>query len=242
MATKTEPSSSTLLDVIVLDKPSPTKKREEKDYTVTKKVVDKENELMSESNVTQDSFNDSVHKGPIRRANRRSRVRERHIDKLKPQVVSVNSELLMAEQNDNTFDTTPVPSPQPQSSHLPSLDPTPIASPQLHSRLPSLDGPLPLTDNQSTPCMTEKEKRRKSSFGFSKLDSPHFRSSLSPAIDSFAYPSSPEDKQTEKSYKKLLKSYALPVAVPKRQTFKRKTKTEVCLIFKNIIIVFSLVS
>ena len=234
MGTTTELSSSTLLGVITPDKPSPTKKRDEGDYTVSKKVVDKENELVSECNVIQDSCNDSVHKGPIKRANRRSRLRERHVDKPKSQVVSVNSELAMGEQNDNLFDTiTPVASPQPQSSHLPSLDLTAIASPQLQSRLPSLDGPLPLTDNQSTPCMTEKEKRRKSSFGFSKLDSPRFRSSLSPAIDSFAYPPSPKDKQTEKSYKKLLKSYALPVAVPKRQLPKRKTKTEVSLIFKH---------
>ena len=231
MGTTIELSSSTLLGVITPDKPSPTKKRDERDYTVSKKVVDKENELVSECNVIQDSCNDSVHKGPIKRANRRSRVRERHVDKPKPQVISLNSELAMGEQSDNLYDTTtPVASPQPQSSHLSSLDLTAIASPQLQSRLPSLDGPLPLTDNQSTPCMTEKEKRRKSSFGFSKLDSPRFRSSLSPAIDSFAYPSSPE---AEKSYKKLLKSYALPVAVPKRQLPKRKTKTEVSLIFKH---------
>lgn len=234
MSTTTEPSSSTLLDVITTDKPSPTKKREERDYIVREKVVvDKENELASKPNITHDSCNDSIHKDPIKRANRRSRVRERHIDKLKPQVASVNSGLAMAEQSDNIFDTTPVPSPQLQSSHLPSLDPTPIASPQPRSRLPSLDGPLPLTDNQSTPCMTEKEKRRKSSLGFSKLDSPHFRSSLSPAIDSFAYPPSPKNKQTEKSYKTLLNSYALPVAIPKRQPPKRKIKTEVCLIFKH---------
>ena len=234
MGTTIELGSSTLLGVITPDKPSPTKKRDEGDYTVRKKVVDKENELVSECNVIQDSCNDSVHKGPIKRANRRSRLRERHVDKPKSQVISLNSELAMPEQSDNLFDTTtPVASPQPQSSHLPSLDLTPIASPQVHSRLPSLDGPLPLADDQSTPCMTEKEKRRKSSFGFSKLDSPHFRSSLSPAIDSFAYPPSPEDKQTEKSYKKLLKSYALPVAVPKRQPPKRKTKTEVSLIFKH---------